>query len=168
MKICCNCFSLNVIKTTKEIVCKECGHSISIYKYEKIVHESKNDVRLGYQYRVRSENDLNRNITGRSYVLKELSEVFTFLGLSMLSGVVGNFAYDKLKEIISKLKDEPIIIEIDDKDFKRFLKSVTQQKKFIKYIQEYREHKLSQKSKSNKPKLIIKKPKKAVHRKTYR
>jgi hypothetical protein len=168
MQICYNCYSLNVIKTKKEIVCNDCSHTISIYMYNKIRQVSKNDVRYGYQYRVRTENDLKRNITGKAYALIELSEIFTFLGLSMASGVVGNFAYDKLKEIISKLKDEPLIIEIDDKNFKRFLKSEAQQKKFIKYIEEYRNQKLPQKKKTNSTKLINKKPTKPVPRKTYR
>lgn len=61
--------------------------------------------------------------------------------------IAGNFAYDKLKQALNKIINEPLIIEIEDKEFKRFLKSDPQHKLFIKYIKEYRNKKL-QKTKS--------------------
>ena len=160
MYICTHCLSLNVRKVDRYIKCQVCSNAQSIIKYNRDLKNAEEIVRFGYQYRKRYEYDLKHNPNSKkAYYLIELNEVFSFLGLAVISGIVGNYSYAKLKLILNRLINEPLIIEIKDKEFQRFLKSDNQQRKFLKYIKEYRKKELIKSKKNIKATTTIKKKK---------
>ena len=165
MQICLKCYSLQTHNEDKNIICKECGHIQSLSSYLSALRQAKNAVRNGYLYRVRYENDKKRKISNKAYSLIDLNKAFDFFATAVISGVMGNFAYDQIKQLFGKLRKSKIIIEIDDARLQSFLKSERQQEKFIKYIQEYRENKLKAPRKNIKPKpKSTKTPKKSKSR----
>ena len=126
------------------VQCKDCLHTQSISNYNTKLESAKDSVRFGYQYRKRQEyDDKNNPNSKKSYYLKEFNDVFAFIGLAAISGIAGNFAYDKLKQALINIFNNPLIIEIEDKEFQSFLKSKIQQKKFLRYIEEYRDKKVT-------------------------
>ncbi|PWT78853.1 MAG: hypothetical protein C5B59_00930 [Bacteroidetes bacterium] len=148
MYLCTNCLSLDVTKIERFIVCNKCSFKKPVVQYNRELEKAKMVVRFGYQYRKRQENDrrLNPKVK-RAYYLPELDDIFGFLGLAVLNGVIGGLAYDAIKKMIKQLLNDPLVIKIDDEDFKKFLKSEREQEKFIKYIQAYRNKNLSSQGK---------------------
>jgi hypothetical protein len=143
MYICTNCLSLNTSISKISISCKDCDYKQTIKNYKSKLRVAKDTVRYGFQYRKRQEYELKKNPnSSKQYSLVDLHEIFNTVGLVVLEGIAVNFAYDILKSNIKKILKNPLVIEIDDKDFKRFLKSDAQQEKFIKYIEEYRKKKI--------------------------
>lgn len=142
MQICLDCFSLNTQRTDSVIICKKCLHKQTTRAYSSSQRKAKDAVRYGYLYRVKYENDKKRKIDGRHYSLIDLHKIFDFFATAVISGIAGNWAYDKIKNIFKKLGKNPVIIEIEDQKLQSFLKSEKQQEKFIKYIQEYRNQKI--------------------------
>lgn len=134
---------MDIIANNKSICCKNCNYEQTLNNYKKKYRIAKESVKYGFQYRKRYEYDLKKKPSpSLHYILKELHDIFNFLGLAVISGLAGNFAYDKLKIALNRVIRNPLTIEITDKDFQRFLKSEAQQKKFIKYIEEYRKNKI--------------------------
>lgn len=135
----------------KNVQCKDCLYTQSISNYNTKLKSAKDCVRFGYQYRKRQEYDAKNNPNSKkAYYLKELHDAFAFIGLAAISGIAGNFAYDKLKQALNNIFNNPLIIEIEDKEFQSFLKSEAQQKKFLKYIEEYRNKKVPKPKKKSK------------------
>ena len=151
MHLCTNCLSLNIIKIDRNVQCYDCLYTQSISNYNTKLKSARDIVRFGYQYRKRQEYDAKNNSNSKkTYYLKELNDAFAFIGLAAISGIAGNFAYDKLKQALKNILNEPLIIEIDDKEFQSFLKSDAQQKKFLKYIEDYRIKKIPKPKKKGK------------------
>lgn len=166
MYICTNCLGLNTVKINRQVKCRDCAFTQSIISYNSNLRIAKHIVRLGFQYRKRLEYDSKRNPNvKKSYYLKELHDAFAFLGLAVISGIAGNFAYDKLLQVLKRIINEPLIIEINDKELQSFLKSELQQKKFIKYIEEYRHKKMGISKKTTNNKITKKKATAKVQRK---
>ncbi|MBK6936482.1 MAG: hypothetical protein IPH18_06050 [Chitinophagaceae bacterium] len=142
MEICLNCYSVKTYRKDKNIICTDCANTQNISSYLRIQRQAKDAIRNGYLYRVRLENNKKRKVTSTSYSLIDLNEVFNFFATAAISGIAGNVAYDQIKKLFKTLGKKRIIIEIDDKRLQSFLKSESQQKKFIKYIQEYKQKKI--------------------------
>lgn len=167
MYLCTKCLSRNVTKVDRKLHCNDCSITYSIIKYNRDLKKAHNIVSIGFQYRKRSEYESRHNSNiKRAFYLKELHNIFSFVGLAVISGLIGNFSYDKLKQILKTILNDPLIIEINDKEFQRFLKSETQQKKFIKYIEEYRNKQLLISSENDRQKKVTNK--KLRPKKNYR
>lgn len=150
MEICLKCLSLNIVRNENTFSCNDCRFYIDVFDYATIYNNSLDAVRFGYQYRIRYENDRRRNISGRSYYLPPPSEVFVFLASSIVAGIIGGFSHDLFKEALNRIKSNSLIIKIDDPELKKFLESEAKQKKFIKYIQMYRDKELEKQKKRHK------------------
>lgn len=142
--ICVNCLDPTPNKVDKYIDCGKCGHKENLNNYNKLLTEIKFIIRFGYQYRLRYEHDIKTdpNLRGR-YSFIELHKVFEFLGLAVISGVAGNFAYDSIKTVIKNIAQNPLIIKIQDKDFQKVLQNDKELETFIRYIEEYRNKKIN-------------------------
>lgn len=151
MHLCTKCLSLNLVKIDSSLQCKDCLYIQSISNYNKKLKSAKDSVRFGYQYRKRLAYDSKRNLNLiNTYHLKELHDAFAFIGLAAISGIIGNFSSDKLKQALNSILKDSLIIEINDKEFQAFLKSEAQQKMFLKYIEEYRNKKVGKPKKKAK------------------
>lgn len=144
LKICYDCFILHKTKDNDNFKCPSCNSDQNLIKYNDHLNISKKIVRYGYQYREQYERDFKNDPELNSkYFLEELNNIYGFIVLAVLNGVIGNFASDKIKAFFQKLKNDPLIIEIDDERFKALLENENEQQKFIQYIQEYRESKMN-------------------------
>jgi len=142
--ICINCFSLKPNLVENFIICPACNHEENIQEYETLLQNSADALRYGYQYRIQYEEDLNKDprLLIRHHLL-ELNQCFEFITLAAISGIVGNFTYDAIKSLINGILNDSVVIELNDKEFKKKLADEGEQEKFIKYIQEYRDNKLN-------------------------
>ncbi len=148
IKICYNCSSLHKTKDKDIFTCPICLTQQDLKKYTELLDISKKLVRYGYQYRERYEMEyLNDPKLNWNYYLDELTNLFAFVAGAMLNGIIGEFASEKCKTFFKKLKNDPLIIEIEDKEFKKLLENENEQEKFMRYIQEYRNGKIDTQAK---------------------
>lgn len=142
--ICINCFETRTSKVANQIICSSCGHIEKVDSYRNLLNEIKLIVRYSYQYRLKYEEDFKTDPALKSrYYLHELGKIFEFLGLAVISGVAGNYAYDKIKEVINNIVQNPLLIKIQDKEFQRLLQDEAEMDTFIRYIEEYRNKRFS-------------------------
>ena len=137
--VCTNCFGLKTKKIGKNIYCYTCKYELDYLKYKSLLEDARNALRFGYQYRVRYEEDYERNKDfSVRYCLTELNEFFQFIALAAISGIIGNYSYYKIKNLLNNTT----VITLRDKELKKILRDESEQDKFIKYIQEYRDNKI--------------------------
>lgn len=102
MILCLKCGSINDDSVSE---CTDCNKSIN-YDYNEIFEYAQKAVYYGYVYRKRYEEDLkiNTNLDWR-YSLIAPSNLYDFLAIAALSGIVGNIAYDLTKYVAKKILD---------------------------------------------------------------
>lgn len=142
--ICTCCFDTRPTKVGAQIICSNCGHIEKVKDYRELLNEIRFIVRYAYQYRLKLEQDYKKDPSlSIRYYLHELNKIFEFLGLAVISGVAGNYAYDKIKVILRNIAENPLIIKIKDKDFQKLLQDEKEMETFIRYIEEYRKKQFS-------------------------
>ncbi|WP_343614787.1 hypothetical protein [Flavobacterium sp.] len=144
LKICYSCFSLYKLKTDEVFNCPICHREQNLNQYIDYLDNSKKTVRYGYQYRDQYEKDfLNDPKLNLRYNLLELNDIYSFIALAILNTFIGNIAWEGVKALIQKIKNDPLIIEIEDDEFKKFLEDEKEQEKFVRYIEEFRNSKMN-------------------------
>ena len=86
------------------IACPYCGNRESIEEYEIVLNKAREAVHYGWNYRLRYEKDLKEK--GRIdtyYFLEQSEEILNFIAVAIASGVIGGFAYDVVKKVITKI-----------------------------------------------------------------
>ena len=110
--ICPNCATFN-LTTTKGFECSNCGQSFN-RRHLKITHDYAKHVYLyGHVYRRAYQNQLDDNGEVSTKFCLTHDEIYKFIGLAMLSGVFGNFAWEIVKNACFK------IVESYNKKFKK-------------------------------------------------
>jgi hypothetical protein len=101
--ICLSC--ANIVEEPLELspVCAECGLRVDPERYRRLLSYSERVVRFGYQYRKRFEALGSEERHTQRFMLVPLSEMYAWVGLAMLSGVVGGASHDAVKKVIEKL-----------------------------------------------------------------
>jgi hypothetical protein len=84
--------------------CPRCGFQTSSVQYRRLLGYAEHLVRYGYQYRSLYENEMRAGHEERRYYLAPLHEAFSFIGLAILSGVIGNTAQDIIKAVIRRIR----------------------------------------------------------------
>jgi hypothetical protein len=144
LKICYCCFSLYKFNEAEIFNCTICFEEQNQSQYIDYLNTSRKVVRYGYQYRDRYEKDFESNPEfSWRYHLTELNEVYIFIALAISNTFVGNIAWEGVKALFQKIKSDPLIIEIQDDEFKKFLEDEKEQEKFVRYIQEFRNEKMN-------------------------
>ena len=95
---------------------------------------------FGWTYRLQYEHDLaETGAINTHYYLAECEEIFNFIALAAVSGVVGGFAYDVIKKVISSIADFVKQRGSQEENRKVFALIHDEEKmnKFLQYIDEY-------------------------------
>lgn len=140
LKICFACASIYEGSDSQFLVCPNCGHKVSIEQYESILQDARDAMYFGWTYRLQYEHDLEEKGTiGTHYYLAEYEEIFNFIALAAVSGIVGNFAYDVIKKVIGSIAD--FVKQRGSQEQKSKIFALTddeeKMKKFLQYIDEY-------------------------------
>lgn len=104
--ICLSC--ANLLKESYELapVCPECGVRLDPDRYRRLISYSERLVRFGYQYRKKFEGLGDEDRATKRYYLVPLNEAYTWVGLVMLSGIIGGVSHDVVKNVIAKIRDQ--------------------------------------------------------------
>ena len=140
LKICFACANIHNEVDSPIIVCPYCGNRESIEEYEIVLNKAREAVHYGWNYRLRYEKDLKEK--GRIdtyYFLEQSEEILNFIAVAIASGVIGGFAYDVVKKVITKILE--FIKKNGNEEEKNKIFSLVDNdedmRKFIEYIDEY-------------------------------
>jgi hypothetical protein len=86
--------------------CSKCGVQLSPDVYGKLLAYAERLVRYGYQYRGLYEDEVRDGEEQRRHYLLPLHEIFNFIGLAVLSGIVGNTAHELVKAAIGRIREQ--------------------------------------------------------------
>jgi hypothetical protein len=86
--------------------CYRCGISISSEESEEVFQYAAETYYYGYQYRVYYENAFRSSPDVPKPCLAFAGEAFIWITLAMLSGIIGNAAYDVVKVVLKDLRDQ--------------------------------------------------------------
>lgn len=134
-KICYSCAHIYNSEETSTLICPKCGFNISQSAYEDIMKNVRQAVFEGWTCRREYETEVD----GVRYYTEQLGEVWNFIALAIVSGLIGNISYDIVKKvfnsIISSIKNG--IMSREDREFIDFLESPEHVKLFYEYISAY-------------------------------
>jgi len=102
------CFSCAFIFEAKEgesIICPECNFTIERDSYNRILEPARDAAVFGYFYRKAFERNAKKGDTKTRYALA-VDDIFIFLALAVISGVVGNAAYDASKAAFRRIIEQ--------------------------------------------------------------
>lgn len=100
--LCTQCATFNV-SSQKGLECEFCGYRPNKY-YIKVVHKyAKHVYKYGHMYRARYQKQLDYQGHISTKFCTEPQSVYTFIGIAMLSGIIGNFAWDAVKSASDKI-----------------------------------------------------------------
>lgn len=140
LKICFACANIHNEVDSQIIACPYCGNRESIEEYEIVLNKAREAVHYGWNYRLRYEKDLKEK--GRIdtyYFLEQSEEILNFIAVAIASGVIGGFAYDVVKKVITKILE--FIKKNGNEEEKNKIFSLVDNdedmRKFIEYIDEY-------------------------------
>jgi len=102
--LCLACASLFEPGKDEKLRCPDCGTLVARDRYERLRRYPDRITRFGFQYRALYQEELDAGVLeSRAFVLP-LHEVFTFVALAILSGVVGNAAYAAVEAAIKRIR----------------------------------------------------------------
>lgn len=135
-KICFYCASVYEMEDKELLKCPACGKSVQLFEYEKIMQSMRQAVFGGWTCRIQYENEKDE---GKRYYTEQCGEILNFVAVAVASGVIGNFSYDIIKKVLSKLK---LYIgkekrNCEDEKVLDFLNSPEKIKRFSEYISAY-------------------------------
>ena len=140
--VCLNCGSIN--KQNKSNICLSCSAVTNINEYRKLSKYSKNVVHYGYNYRVFYEEQLKKSGAIRKKAsLINPTTYYEWLAVAVLGGVIGNFSYDILKQVVSQItesiksKKQKTSLNTKEEELLLILSNKKELKKFEKYIIAY-------------------------------
>lgn len=97
--------------------CPACDAPIDVDELMQLYEYAAETHYYGHQYRVVYEAQFKENDTGTRYSLEFAGEAFAWIMLAMLSGALGNAAYDVLKVVISRIREDVVAGKISDRDY---------------------------------------------------
>lgn len=140
LKICFACANIFREDNVDLLECPFCGNRVSKNKYEMILNDAREAVHYGWNYRRMYEKELEEK--GRidtHYYLAQYEEIFNFIAVAVLSGILGGVAYDIVKKVIIKISEFVKGNGSKEEKSKIFslIDSEEDMNKFIQYIDEY-------------------------------
>lgn len=136
---CIRCGNIFSSQNQAHIVCPECGFRKDPQGYAEILRYAQEALRFGYLYRKQYEKDYaKRGNLNTRYCLCPASEIFVFLAVSAISGIIGGVSYDVIKKIVSKIKSKISSFPIKyDRKLNTVLNNPAELRIFIQYIKEF-------------------------------
>ena len=136
--ICLNC--AEVISSSAEILqCPHCGAKIDHAKTTRLLYFGRNAFLFGYQYRSVFEADYakSRRCSSR-YQLDPGSDLLAFAAVAATSGIIGNAAYDVLKNVLARIARHYAQVKTHrDDPLAKLFSTEAGRRKFINYIHDY-------------------------------
>jgi hypothetical protein len=147
--ICFNCANLFSESENGDLGCPECGFTVEHDLYQKLLNYAAETVEFGYHYRLTYEADFNEGRMDdpkvRTRYAIGFDDIWIFIALAALSGIVGNAAYDLVKLAATKIINRQAGISNRSK-FKTISRMLENEKRFeifIKYIQDFHQNGVS-------------------------
>ncbi|AWG20529.1 hypothetical protein FFWV33_02775 [Flavobacterium faecale] len=149
--LCLNCAHINEKSTDEK--CENCESVLDTVYYNRLKEYSNQTVIYGFNYRRAYEEQVKKNgEVNEKFSLIAPTDYFDFLAIAALSGMVGNFAYDLVKnvakQIYTKLKNKSEEEKLDNSE-KELIELISDPSKlnlFIIYIKaRYKNAKLHKK-----------------------
>ena len=139
-KICFACATIYEAQNADVLVCPHCGHQVSLKEYEKILNNVRAAVHYGWNYRLAYEKQLQEDGEIHTYYyLAPYEEIINYVALAIASGIIGGFAYDVVKKVISKISEFAKNSGRNQDTEKLFalIENEENMKKFMLYMDEY-------------------------------
>lgn len=136
-KICLHCASIYESEDEEVITCPVCGKSIQLSEYEGLMQSIRLAVFSGWTCRIRYEKEDD----GRRYYTEQCGEMLNFVALAMVSGIIGNLAYDTVKKVLAIIREylKQSGENEEDKTLIDFLESDEKIRNLAEYISAYYE-----------------------------
>jgi hypothetical protein len=118
------CLSCATLIDHREIIdghCPVCAAAIDVEELVKLYEYAAETHYYGHQYRAVYEEQFKKTNDGPRFSLQFAGEAYAWIMLAMLSGVVGNAAYDLLKVVISRIRDDVAAGKITDRNYTHLL-----------------------------------------------
>lgn len=141
MFLCLNCGTIHAADGN---ICDNCDFENNKEEYDELISYCQRTVHFGYDYRITFEQQVAKDGKVTHYpFLDETQNLWTFLAVGALSGIVGGIAYDIVKHLgkqildilASKQKTEPL----DNKEVEliKLINKHSEMQKFTVYIHAY-------------------------------
>jgi len=127
------CFHCATLINAKEKVCSNCDTIVDKNRYERVNNKIHQYIQFGYTYRRRYEKQLKE--TGKieeKYRLEFIGDVYAWIGLACLSGVIGSASWEFVKKIVGK-----IISQVDEPELEIFISDEKSLQRFSNYLLDY-------------------------------
>ena len=102
--ICLSCGTVRAETPADGTACPDCSFVFDSARHARVVSFARRAVRYGYQYRRIYERDIESGVDDRRHYAEKLNEVYTFIALAILSGILGNASYDAVKAAIRRIR----------------------------------------------------------------
>ncbi|MFC5457763.1 hypothetical protein [Prosthecobacter fluviatilis] len=101
-RFCLACAAIDKVDSTT-LVCDECGSKQDPVQYNSLYSFGADCVEYGQLYREMYERDKANGNASSRYSLPPFDQLLIFAGVSAISGIIGNLAYDTIKAAIQKI-----------------------------------------------------------------
>ena len=129
---CFGCGNIFSLVNRSDIICPECSFEKNHRKYQKILRYAHNALKFGYRYRKTYEEDYARrgNLDTR-YALTPTPEIFAFLAIAALSGIVGGERHAKdvyikssteVRQYVETMPGDKVVIDLSEEEMAAFIK----------------------------------------------
>ena len=119
--LCLACATLIDPSEIVEAHCPACGEPIDVQELLRLYEFAAETYYYGHQYRVVYEKQFEESKNRVHYSLAFGGEVFAWIMLAVLSGVVGNAAYDLLKAVVAGIRADVAAGKLPEKDYSPLL-----------------------------------------------
>ncbi len=119
--LCLTCATLVDPSEIVEAGCPACGEPIDVQEVLKLYEFAAETYYYGHQYRVVYEKQFKESENRVHYSLAFAGEAFAWVMLAVLSGVVGNAAYDHLKAVVARIRADVAAGKVPEKDYSPLL-----------------------------------------------
>lgn len=125
--LCLSCGALDQFAEGKIIVCGGCGVCVERSRILRLYEYAAEVYYYGHQYRIYYENAYRSSKNPPKPSLGFAGEAFAWVTLAVLSGVLGNAAYDAVKVVVTKIRDDVAAGHLSARDYSRLLELTDEQ-----------------------------------------
>jgi len=136
--LCFNCALIFETQDNETLVCPECYFTTERNLYERVLESARDAALFGYFYRKAFERNAEKGDTRTRYALA-IDDIFIFLALAIVSGVVGNAAYDASKMALKRIAAQAHARyeQWGELTQLRLLENQEEVNRFVKYVTEF-------------------------------
>jgi hypothetical protein len=127
------CLHCATIIEDNSVECPACGESVNLRVYNRILEKIDQYILFGYHYRQKYEEQYaEAGKIETKYAIELSNELFSWIGLAVLSGIIGGASWDFVKFISKKIASQ-----VKDDDLSELVSSDESLKQFSDYLLDY-------------------------------